>query len=168
MTSALVAAIAVVVMLGFGPAQADDAFTRAVYCSAVMRGQVEASRRMISDLGSDRSLNPNQRQQAVRTTQQQEQKYTTDFQRLKAYVAANTRSGDVEQYVSFMVAMKRGERDIAQCEKEKQQTGRCVGTCIAAKCQSGDIPCLQTCDTQCGAATCARTDGCNDTSFLPN
>ena len=168
MTRALLAAIAALVMLGFGAGLADDAFTRAVYCSAVMKGQVEASRRIISGLGSDRGLNPNQRQQAIRATQQLEQKYATDFQRLKAYVVTNTRSGDIEQYVSFMVAVKRGERDIAQCEKEKQQMGRCVGTCTAAKCSSGDIPCLQTCDAECGAATCTRTDECNDTSFLPN
>lgn len=159
--------VAIALMLGVGPALADNAFTRAVYCSAVLRGQIEASRRMISELDADRSLNPIQRQQAVRADQQLDQQYASDFKRLREYVNPKIRSGDIEQYVSFMTAQKRGERDIEQCEKEKRQLGTCFGSCTS-KCRTGDFPCIQGCYRQCGAPTCASTDGCSDTSFLPH
>jgi hypothetical protein len=35
-----------------GPAQADDTFSRAVYCSAFLKSQIEASRQMVSERGA--------------------------------------------------------------------------------------------------------------------
>ena len=157
---------AIVLLLGVGPVLADDTFSRAVYCTAVIRDRVESARRTISDLGIDRSLNPNQRQQAMRTAQQLDQQYTGDFNRFRTYVVTNTRSGDIEQYAAFMVALKRGELDITQCQKERKQTGTCLRSCVS-NCRLGDFSCVQGCDRQCGASTCARTDACSDTSFLP-
>jgi hypothetical protein len=154
-------------VLGVGPAFADDTFSRAVYCSAVLRGQIEATRRMVSELGTDRNLNPIQRQQAIRAAQQLDQQYLGDFNRVREYVTTSIRSGDIEQYVSFTTAQKRGELEIDQCQKEKQQTGGCFGSCTS-NCQAGELACIQGCDRQCGAPTCVRTDGCRDTSFLPN
>lgn len=159
--------IAIALVFGVGPALADDTFSRAVYCSAVLKGQIEASRRMVSARGADRSLNPTRRQQAARTAQQPDQQYASGFNRIREFVASNIHSGDMEQYVSFMVAQKRGELEIAQCQKEQQQTATCLGSCTS-KCRVGDLSCIQGCDRQCGAPTCVRTDGCSDTSFLPN
>jgi hypothetical protein len=159
--------ITIALVLGLGPALADDTFSRAVYCSSVLRGQIEAFRQTVTARGADRSLNSIQRQQAARAAQQPDQQYTSDFNRVREFVASNIRSGDMEQYVSFMVAKKRGELDIAQCQSEKQQAGTCLGNCTS-KCAASDFSCLQGCDRQCGAPTCARTDGCSDTSFLPN
>ena len=160
-------ALLIAVLLGIGPAQADDTFSRAVYCSAVLKSQIEAFRQMVSARGADRSLHSTQRQQAAGTTQQPDQQYTTDFNRLREYVNPKIHPGDMEQYVLFMTAQKRGELDMAQCQKEKQQAGSCLGSCTS-KCRPGDFSCIEGCDRQCGAPTCARTDGCSDTSFLPN
>jgi hypothetical protein len=154
-------------VLGIEPALAEDAFSQAIYCSAVLKAQIEASRQMVAARGADRNLNPTQRQQAARTAQQPDQQYTTYFNRVREFIASNIHAGDMEQYVSFMVAHKRGETEIAQCQKEKQESGICRGGCTS-KCPAGDLPCIQGCDRQCGAPTCARTDGCSDTSFLPN
>ena|SRR5437763_4596157 len=157
----------IAVVLGFGPALADDTFNRAVYCSTVLKAQIEAARQTVSARGADRNLPRTQRQQAARTAQQPDQQYTSEFNRVRDFVASNIHSGDMEQYVSFMVAQRRGEQEIAQCQKEKQQTGTCLGSCTS-KCRAGDLRCIQGCDQQCGASTCVRTDACSDTSFLPN
>ena len=159
--------ITIALVLGVGPALAEDIFSRAVYCSAVLKGQIEASRQMVPARGAERSLNPIQRQQAARTAQQPDQQYTNDFNRVREFVASNIHSGDMDQYVSFMVAQRRGELDIEQCRREKEQTGTCLGSCTS-KCGAGNLPCIEGCGRQCGAPTCASTDGCSDTSFLPN
>ena len=159
--------IVIALTLGIEPGRAEDTFSQAVYCSAVLKAQIEASRQMVAARGGDRSLNPTQRQQVARATQQPDQQYTSDFNRFREFVVSNIHSGDMEQYVSFMVAQKRGETEIAQCQKEKQESGTCLGSCVS-NCRAGDLPCIQGCDRQCGAPTCARTDGCSDTSFLPN
>src|SRR5215831_14073247 len=103
--------ISIALVLGVGRALADDTFSRAVYCSAVLKAQIEASRQMVPARGAERS----QRQQAARTAQQPDQQYTSDFNRIREFVASNIHSGDMDQYVSFMVAQKRGELDIEQC-----------------------------------------------------
>jgi hypothetical protein len=159
--------VAIALVLGGRPALAEDTFSRAVYCSAVLKAQIEVSRQIVPARGADRSLNPAQRQQAARTAQQSDQQYASDFNRLREFVNSNVHSGEIDQYVVFMTAMKRGELDIAQCQKEKQQIGTCLGSCTS-KCQAGDLPCVQGCDRQCGAPTCVRTHGCSDASFLPN
>jgi hypothetical protein len=164
-TQLLFAAPALVV-LGFGAALADDTFSRAVYCAAVMKGQVEANRGFMSDVANERNLDPKQRQQRTRVTQQLDQQYTSNFNRLRTYVNSHSIAGDVDKYVSFMIAWKHGEVDIAQCETERDQAGKCRRSCVL-NCQPGDIRCVQGCDTQCGAPTCARTHGCNDANLLP-
>ena len=150
-----------------GPAQADDTFSRAVYCSAVLKAQIEASHQTVPARGEERSLKSAERRQAARAVQPPDQQYTSEFTRLRDFVNGNVHPGDMDQYVAFMTAQKRGELDIAQCQTEKQQTGACLGSCTS-KCGGGDLPCIQGCDRQCGAPTCARADGCSDTSFLPN
>jgi dsRNA-specific ribonuclease len=165
MIRSLVAASALVV-LGSGTALADDTFSRAVYCAAVLKGQIEANRRAMSDVATERNLDAKQRQQRTRVTQQLDQQYTSNFNGLRTYVNSHAIAGDVDKYVSFMIAWKRGEVDIAQCESERDQAGKCRRSCVL-NCQPGDIHCIQGCDTQCGAPTCARTHGCNDANLLP-
>lgn len=159
--------IVIALLYGVGQAFADDTFSRAVYCSAVLKGQIEASRQKATARGVDRDLKPTQRQQAARTVQQPDQQYTSEFNRLREFVNGNIHPGDMDQYVAFMAAQRRGEREFAQCQQEKEQAETCLGSC-GPKCSTGDLPCLQGCDRQCGAPTCVRTDGCSDTSFLPN
>jgi len=112
--------ISIALVLGVGPALAEDIFSRAAYCSAVLKGQIEASRQTVPARGAERSLNPTQRQQAARTAQQPGQQYINDFNRVREFVASNIHSGDMDQYVSFMVAQRRGELDIEQCRREKE------------------------------------------------
>jgi hypothetical protein len=159
-------AVSVLVVLGSGTALADDTFSRAVYCAAVMKGQIEANRRAMSDVANERNLDQKQRQQTTRLAQQLDQQYTSNFNRLRTYVNSHFIASDLDQYVSFMIAWKRGEVDIAQCENERNQPGKCRRSCVS-NCQPGEARCLEGCDTQCGAPTCAPIHGCNDTSVLP-
>jgi hypothetical protein len=87
---------AAVAML-IGQALADDVFTRAVYCTAIMKGQIGSARRAFSELAANRTLNENQRKEAIRIGQQVERKYTTDLNRLYTYVLTNTRLDDPQQ-----------------------------------------------------------------------
>ena len=89
--------------ISMSPAPADDTFSRAVYCTFVMKAQIADNNRTLSSFQNDRSPDASHlRQWGMQVAQAMDQRYRSDLNRLSTY-----------------------------------------------------------------APTCARTDGCMDTSFLP-